>query len=192
MSPRTLTQTAKAREEKRKIIEDAALEVFAEDGYHHASISKIATRAGVSKGLMYNYFENKEELLKELIRDIVREITDRFDLSKNKELDDEKVIQFIQQSLQLVRENPVRWKLFFSMFLQKTVMELMQEEMMAMQKEYIQPFMDYFEAKGSSNAMATLRYFHASIDGVQMQIMMDPKNFPVQEVEKMIIDQFIK
>ena len=62
MSPRTPDQIAEVKKEKRLIIENAALEVFAEDGYHHASVSKIAKKAGVSKGLMYNYFHNKEDL----------------------------------------------------------------------------------------------------------------------------------
>ena len=45
--------------DRKKAILDAPLQVFADEGYHNASISKIAKAAGVSKGLMYNYFESK-------------------------------------------------------------------------------------------------------------------------------------
>ena len=48
--------------DKKQRILDAALEVFAQKSYHGASMSNIAKLAGVSKGLIYNYFTNKESI----------------------------------------------------------------------------------------------------------------------------------
>lgn len=42
---------------------EAALRVFAERGYRGARLEEVAASAGVSKGALYHYFENKEELL---------------------------------------------------------------------------------------------------------------------------------
>ena len=47
---------------------DAALEVFGECGLANARLQDIADRAGVSKGTIYLYFPNKEELFREMIR----------------------------------------------------------------------------------------------------------------------------
>lgn len=192
VSPRTSEQIEAVKKEKRMIIENAALEIFAEDGYHHASVSKIAKRAGVSKGLMYNYFHSKEELLKELIRDIIKGVSEELALPFDKDLTDEDLVNFVKVSLNLVKEDPQRWKLFSGMFLQKQVMELMMSEMMEVSAQYVAPFLRYFKAKGIDQPEAWLRYFHATIDGVQLQIMMDSKNFPSKKVEEMIIKQFIK
>ena len=49
--------------DKRVRITDAAVEVFAEKGFHQARISDIAKRAGVADGTIYLYFKNKEDLL---------------------------------------------------------------------------------------------------------------------------------
>lgn len=46
---------------RRQIIEGAAI-VFTESGYDGASMSRIAERAGVSKGTLYNYFASKSDL----------------------------------------------------------------------------------------------------------------------------------
>src|SRR6266853_5090772 len=46
----------------------AALEVFGECGLANARLQDIAERAGVSKGTIYLYFPNKEELFREMIR----------------------------------------------------------------------------------------------------------------------------
>ena len=50
-------------EDKRRVILDAALRVFAGRGYAAARISDIATEAGVGKGTVYLYFDSKEDLL---------------------------------------------------------------------------------------------------------------------------------
>jgi len=49
-------------EEKRKRILDRALEEFASKPYSKASLSKIVSRAGIAKGSMYQYFEDKKDL----------------------------------------------------------------------------------------------------------------------------------
>jgi AcrR family transcriptional regulator len=58
-------------EERPRQILAAALEVFGERGLAAARLEDIAKRAGVSKGTIYLYFPNKEELFREMIRDIV-------------------------------------------------------------------------------------------------------------------------
>ncbi|HEY1012508.1 MAG TPA: helix-turn-helix domain-containing protein, partial [Herpetosiphonaceae bacterium] len=51
------------REERAALILAAAQEVFADKGYHDASIDEIAARVGVAKGTVYLHFASKEELL---------------------------------------------------------------------------------------------------------------------------------
>ena len=55
-------------EERPRQILDAALAVFAERGLAAARLDDIAKRAGLSKGTIYLYFPNKEELFREVIR----------------------------------------------------------------------------------------------------------------------------
>jgi TetR/AcrR family transcriptional regulator, fatty acid metabolism regulator protein len=60
----TATATASGEEpEKRRAILHAAVRVFAEKGYHGCRIADVAKQAGVAYGLVYHYFQNKEELL---------------------------------------------------------------------------------------------------------------------------------
>src|SRR5881409_2230198 len=71
--PRTL---AKPRWRRRKNarpeeIISAALEVFADRGFAATKLEDVARRAGVTKGTIYLYFENKEALFKALIRQTI-------------------------------------------------------------------------------------------------------------------------
>ena len=59
------------KEDRPQEITAAAFEVFAERGYARARVQEVAERAGVSKGLLYLYFETKQALFKAVIRSVV-------------------------------------------------------------------------------------------------------------------------
>ncbi|SCM71301.1 Transcriptional regulator [uncultured Pleomorphomonas sp.] len=65
--------------EKRRQILDGAREVFRAKGYEGAAMDAIAKAAGVSKGTLYVYFTNKDELFEELITDEKRELAAALD-----------------------------------------------------------------------------------------------------------------
>jgi TetR/AcrR family fatty acid metabolism transcriptional regulator len=52
--------------DKRRQILDAAIHVFARQGFHACRVSDIADEAGVAYGLVYHYFKSKDEVLNEL------------------------------------------------------------------------------------------------------------------------------
>lgn len=58
-------------EDRPREICAAALEVFAEKGFAAARLEEIARRAGVSKGTLYLYFADKEDLFRAVVRDTV-------------------------------------------------------------------------------------------------------------------------
>ena len=58
-------------EDRPREICAAALEVFAEKGFAAARLDEIARRAGVSKGTLYLYFKDKEDLFRAVVRDAI-------------------------------------------------------------------------------------------------------------------------
>lgn len=58
-------------EDRPREICAAALEVFAEKGFAAARLDEIASRAGVSKGTLYLYFKDKEDLFRAVVRDSI-------------------------------------------------------------------------------------------------------------------------
>jgi TetR/AcrR family transcriptional regulator, fatty acid metabolism regulator protein len=55
--------TARQSVDKRRVILDAAVHVFARQGFHACRVSDIADEAGVAYGLVYHYFESKDQVL---------------------------------------------------------------------------------------------------------------------------------
>jgi AcrR family transcriptional regulator len=56
-------------EEKRRVILDAAVRVFAHKGFHTSRVGDIAEEAGIAHGLLYHYFSSKDEVLETIFRD---------------------------------------------------------------------------------------------------------------------------
>jgi TetR/AcrR family fatty acid metabolism transcriptional regulator len=67
-----LPDQTKAQEDKRRLLLDAAVRVFARKGYHSARVGDIAEEAGVAYGLLYHYFSSKEEVLRNVFRETWR------------------------------------------------------------------------------------------------------------------------
>jgi TetR/AcrR family transcriptional regulator, fatty acid metabolism regulator protein len=79
--------------DKRRLILDAAVRVFARRGFHHCRVSDVADEAGVAYGLVYHYFSSKEEILNtlflerwQIMLDAIGEIDGRDDLATREKL----------------------------------------------------------------------------------------------------------
>ncbi|MGE5315869.1 MAG: TetR/AcrR family transcriptional regulator [Acidobacteriota bacterium] len=189
--PRTKAQYKEMREASRQKILDAALEVFANKGYHNSTVGAVAKQAGISQGLLYNYFKSKEEVLHELTFGMIETVmADVLPARKGEKITRRHIIHIIEAGIDLVLERPAYWKLYFSMFVQPDVLELVMGKLMELGEPYFESMTAYFKARGEKNPAATMRYFSAVMDGVQMHLMLDPEHFPAEEVKKMIIRQF--
>ncbi len=62
-------RAAAASGEKRQLILDAAVRVFARKGYHASRVGDVAEEAGVAHGLLYHYFSSKEQVLETIFRE---------------------------------------------------------------------------------------------------------------------------
>lgn len=123
MSPRTSQQFGEIREERKNLIMNAALDRFANVGFHAATISQIAKHAGISKGLMYNYFKSKEELLAGIVNRSVSEIYSDFDPDHDGYLTEDEFELFVRKLFYLLKEKRQFWKLLLGIMLQRGVYE---------------------------------------------------------------------
>ncbi len=57
------TEDVERKEQKRRLIMQAALKVFSKNGYSPTALDEIAQEAGIAKGTLYLYFKDKEDLI---------------------------------------------------------------------------------------------------------------------------------
>lgn len=102
--------------EKRARVIDAATKEFAKKGYHDASISTIASKAGISVGAIYKYFENKQDLFLTIIDESISRVeTLLLGLAKTDEDVMIKVEKILREIITVSREDGVLINLYNSM-----------------------------------------------------------------------------
>jgi len=177
MSPRTKEQFENIRTERKKQIQIAALEVFAKYGYHKASISQIAKEAKISKGLLYNYFENKEELLVQVMSDGIEYLLRSYQHQSEEKASDE-LKKMIQTSFDMMDEDHNHWRLYFSTMMQAEVQELVMAKLMETLMPVFENLARIFSELDFKEPLNEARIFGAMLDGLGMNYLLDAENFP--------------
>lgn len=188
MSPRSSKQFEQIRQEKKKLILETALELFAEYGFHAASISQITQKAKISKGLIYNYFQSKNDILEEIIDQGFHEIHDLLDPNKDGILTEEEFIQFLERSFDLVKNNQRHWKLYFSLMLQPIVSENFTTKYAETGEPMFRMMYEFIASKGSSDPEGDLMIISAMIEGAFLYAIVAPDIFPIDAMKEKTID----
>jgi len=191
MSPRTKDQFEEIRQKSRENIEKIALELFAIKGYHATSISQIAEKAGISKGLLYNYYKSKEHLLDSVIMKVFDEIMRIVQLSEN--LPAEKQIeQMIIQTINHLKENITFWRLYLFLVHQSDVQLKLAGIWEKMRDDYMKYFASLFKKIGSKNPEMEAMMLGTMFDGIGINYVTAPDGYPIDEMSNYLVEIFVK
>ncbi len=193
MSPRTKEQFAKIREDRRELILATTLELFARQGISHTTIDQIAKAAGISKGLIYNYFTNKEALLEEIIKTSIHRLYEFFDPDHDGILTTEEMQYFIDQQIKTLKLHIDFWKFLYMLLVQPSAQKLvnqLQSDIMA--SGMWETVSAYFRNHGFEDPELETWFFHSMLDGIFMNYVFNPDNFPIDRMKDLIINRYCK
>ncbi len=193
MSEKRQARFEQLRETSMERIRSAAMELFARNGYGNTSISQIATAAGVSKGLMYNYYESKEALLRAIVQQGFDLGEDMLEDSMAKANGPEDLLKLlVDASFSEILKKPEYWKLMTSLALQEDVMKTVAPEVEAKRREMLEFGKNLYEQLGFENPMEQAMLFAATMDVVMLHYILSPQDYPVETVKQLLIDTFCK
>ena len=101
-----MKDSGKRVQSKRKIILDAAVQVFSTKGYHNTRMEEIATVAGIGKGTIYEYFDSKLQLFQAMMESSLQIYYNRIDMPKLETLTlEERLSVLFESHITFCREN---------------------------------------------------------------------------------------
>ena len=107
MKPKRAIDEA-AKEQREQDILYAALSLFAEQGFHATKMADIAAKIGLSKGTLYLYFANKEDLFRALItRFAATEMMRMIALLDGEEDIDRALVLLYEEMIVILRDSPL-------------------------------------------------------------------------------------
>lgn len=141
------------REKQDRMI-NAALRIFAENGYRHASTDTIVKEAGISKGLLFHYFNSKMGLFSFLFDYSVRYMIFEFDrLISAKETD----YFVIRKEMERAKLNVLRSYPYMNEFIEKSLQENQLDVIQTIEQSkdaYLDTLSKYY-AQGSLDSLST-------------------------------------
>jgi len=191
MSPRTKDQFAEIRLKSKENIENIALELFALKGYHATSISQIAQKAGISKGLLYNYFESKEQLLDSIITKVYDEIMQIVQMSEILPAD-KQIEQMIIQTIDHLKKNISFWRLYLFLVHQSDIQKKLAKLYEKMRNDYMDYVVKLFQEMGSKNPGMEAMMLGTLFDGIGLNYVTAPEGYPIDEMSDYLIEVFVK
>lgn len=190
MSPRTSEQYKEIRESKRNLILESTLKLFAKHGVYHTTVNMIAQDAGISKGLMYNYFKSKEDLLRSVVFQGIDKLLVLFDPDHDGILSKTELKYFIEETFRTIQIDIQFWKIYFSVLSQPQVLKIVGDKFWEVLNPVSKILENYFERSNFENPEIETRFFGALMDGICINYILDPDNFPFEEIKQKVIDLY--
>ena len=190
MSPRTKQQFAAIRQKSRQAILKAALTLFARNGYSETTTEDLARKVGISKGLIYNYFSNKEEILECLIDEFARKVM-TIPTPEPNVVDPILYLESVIRTwFSIIRSNPDLVRLGAQFHTDTALHKLIRRKQAEYDKVIIPFFNDIFRRLGSEDPEVETLVLGSILDGIGLNYTALSGEYPLEKIELHLIKQY--
>lgn len=176
---------------KQKIF-DSAMTLFAYQGYFATTIAQITKHAGVSKGLVYNYFSSKEELLVGLFENATATIQGHVEiLGKSKNVE-ESVAQFIESFFSFLVSEQEFLRLQLTLMLTPELNEILKGAVKKRAESSLEFVTDWLVQLEIPEAEQKARLVIAQLDGVSLHYLSIYEDYPLHSMKKAVKESLLK
>jgi AcrR family transcriptional regulator len=191
MSPRTAAQNEVIRKESRHKIMEAAFKLFVKNGFEATSIAMIAREAGVAKGLLYNYFTSKQDLLEQLVHSVID--IDEDNLGNLEAMAPKEALRVIMQwFFKEIREKADHWRLLTELTMKVERFDFVHKIVIDKMYEYIGLLEDIMTKLGYADPLGEARLIAALFDGIGVQALMARDDYHLEELEQFMMNKYCK
>ncbi len=171
---------------KKKLF-DAALKLFAAQGYFATTVDQIWAEAGVSKGLVYNYFSSKEELVVALLKDETERMAGvAVKLSDGGPLE-ESMSAFVEDYLRFLKAERQSLRLQLSLLIMPELRGSVAAPLQTRAAMLLSTVHGWFRRAGVEQAKSKARVFLAMLDGVALHYLVVFDRYPLRTVKQQLI-----
>ena len=174
---------------KRQLILETALTLFATHGYSATPISLIAKQAGVSQGLMYNFFASKADLLREMIMQGSADIAESMTGYSTIEDPREAIRTHVTNTIKIIKKKKEFWRLLHAIRLQGGVLQDVEDLFEQIVSTVTRIFEKVFQQLGFESPKLEAQLFLTQIDGLVIMYLQNEK-LPIQQLGNQLIKRY--
>jgi len=188
--PRSPLQNQEIREATRARIMNHALTLFSEHGYDATSVKMIAEAAGMSQGLLYNYFAGKDALLRAIFEASMRDVLASFAAAETEPDVRKRPEALIRASFEIVRENLEFWRLSYGARMQRSVLDALGSSLEDWTSAIHAQLLVFLSEAGFEDPAIEASVLFALIDGISQHYVLDPEHYPIDVIIEHVIRRY--
>ncbi len=166
---------------------DAAMRLFESQGYFATTVEQITVEAGVSKGLVYNYFESKEALLAGLIAETTEKMESVAGSLSTGESVEESLSGFIDQFLNYLKTEKHFLKLQLTLLMMPELRAIVAEPQKARADALLRLVTNWFRQAGHTEPKNRARMFMALMDGIALHYLSTYERYPLNAMKPQLM-----
>ncbi|HEU5090734.1 MAG TPA: TetR/AcrR family transcriptional regulator [Roseiflexaceae bacterium] len=178
------------RAESRARILQHALALFAQHGYEQTTVKMIAQAAGVAQGLLYNYFDSKEQVLVAIFEQSVADVLESFAAAEAGGAPSERIERLLRASFGILRRNLAFWQLSYHVRMQVHVITGLREQLHTWTASIVERLERYLREAGWPQPELEAAILFATIDGVAQHFALEPQRYPLEAVMETLIVRY--
>ncbi|MBH0328988.1 transcriptional regulator [Brevibacillus brevis] len=191
--PRTPAENERIRQAAKDKIHAAAMTLFIKKGYHATSIDDVAKQAQISKGLLYNYYKGKEELLAAMVQVRIEEIKEVMEAATQLATPDEQLRHIVDGALDNVYQRPDVYRFYLNLQTQPEDDRVLASYREQLNEESLRQFevqCRIFKQLGVKQPRLRSLYFSSALQGAMLMMTTYSEGFPVEEMKEQLIREY--
>ncbi|MCZ8519610.1 MULTISPECIES: TetR/AcrR family transcriptional regulator [Paenibacillus] len=191
--PRSPEENERIRQAAKEKIHGAAMTLFIKKGYHATSIDDVAKEARISKGLLYNYYKGKEDLLAAMVRVRIGEVAEVMEAAAAQKTPSDQLRYIVEGAIHNVYLRPDVYRFYLNLQTQPEddhVLSVYREQLNEESRRQFEVQCTMFEQLGAKEPRLRSIYFSSALQGAMLMMSTYPRGFPVEEIKGQIIREY--
>jgi AcrR family transcriptional regulator len=191
--PRTPAENERIRQAAKDKIHAAAMTLFIKKGYHATSIDDVAKQAQISKGLLYNYYKGKEDLLAAMVQVRIEEVKEVMEAATKLATPHEQLRHIVDGALDNVYKRPDVYRFYLNLQTQPEddrVLASYREQLNEESRRQFEVQCQIFQQLGVKQPRLRSLYFSSALQGAMLMMTTYPEGFPVDEMKEQMIREY--
>lgn len=185
-----MPKSEKMRQDSRDKILKAAQDLFVAKGFHDTTTREITLKAGISKGLLYNYFPSKEAILAGIIEARTKNLTGVIALCKVPDSPRQTLERFIRAYMHMLRNDRDYLRFRTALVIQPGIPAEVTDLIAMRVGELFEGIQRMLAEVGIADARAEAYRLMARLEGIGMHYMGVLRDYPLDEIEIQLIQEY--
>lgn len=188
---RSMAKNKQMRAATHTAVLHSAMTLFAQNGYASTTTRSIAKDAGISTGLLYHYFDNKESLLRAVFDNCMEILSTSFTAAYMGNGSEVRLENLLRTMFEMLARDKQFWSLFYMLRSQPAIMQVLGDDFRTWTEQLRALFESELRQIGRIDPEMDALLLYSLVEGTIQQYLLNATTYPLERMVERIVMQFV-